>query len=62
MKYEIKDKIIKELRNEMKIENDKLKADYNTRISSLSGKLESVVFTIRTFSKIIQFCSSALER
>jgi hypothetical protein len=42
MKYEIKDKIIKELRNEMKIENDKLKADYNTRISSLCGKLESV--------------------
>jgi hypothetical protein len=62
MKYEIKDKIIKELRNEMKIENDKLKADYNTRISSLSGKLESVVFTIRTLSKIIQFCASALER
>jgi hypothetical protein len=52
MKYEIKDKIIKELRNEMKIENDKLKADYNTRISSLSGKLESVVFTIRTNSRL----------
>lgn len=28
----------------MKIENEKLKADYNTRISRLSGKLESVEF------------------
>jgi hypothetical protein len=28
----------------MKIENEKLKADYNTRMSSLSGKLESVKF------------------
>jgi len=28
----------------MKIEDEKLKADYDTRISSLSGKLESVEF------------------
>jgi hypothetical protein len=29
---------------EMKIENEKLKADYDTRIFSLSGKLESIEF------------------
>ena len=28
----------------MKIENEKLKADYDTRMSNLSGKLESVKF------------------
>jgi len=28
----------------MKIENEKSKADYNSRISSLSGKLESIEF------------------
>ena len=51
MKYEIKDEIVKEarkdnekIRKEMKIENEKLKANYDTRISSLSGKLESVEF------------------
>ena len=49
MKYEIKDEIVKEvrkeyekIRKEMKIENEKLKADYDTKLSSLSGKLESV--------------------
>ena len=35
---------MKKIRKEVKIENEKLKADYNTRISSLSGKLESVKF------------------
>ena len=51
MQYEIKDEIVKEIRKkneriikEMKIENEKLKADYDTRMSILSGKLESVEF------------------
>jgi len=35
---------MKKIRKEVKIENEKLKADYNTRISRLSGKLESVEF------------------
>lgn len=33
---------MKKIRKEMKIENEKLKADYDTKTSSLSGKLESV--------------------
>lgn len=36
--------MVKKITKEMTIENEKLKADYNTRISSRSGKQESVEF------------------
>ena len=46
----------------MKIENEKLKADYNTRISSLSGKLESVKFdNANLFEKNAVLCTHIKE-
>jgi uncharacterized protein YdcH (DUF465 family) len=46
----------------MKIENEKLKADYNTRISSLSGKLESVEFdNANLFEKNAALCTGIKE-
>ena len=69
MQYEIKDEIVKEIRKkneriikEMKIENEKLKADNNTRMSSLSGKLESVKFDYANlFEKKCVLCTHIKE-
>lgn len=46
----------------MKIENEKLKADYNTRISRLSGKLESVEFDNANLLEKMPCCALALKR
>ena len=69
MMYEIKDEIVKEvreenekIRKEMKIENEKLRADYDTRMSSLSGKFESVKFDNANLLNKMPCCGLALKR